>query len=140
MDLLTLIHAFRKSLEEQHAQGQLPTDWEYFPEGCCGASSKILADYLKVQFGLKAEYVSGDLDGYSHAWLELDGNVIDITCDQFDGRPPVFFAPRDDWYCSLEDIQRSDPDFAPIGGRSWSETRSVLLAVILQASLPNPYA
>lgn len=138
MDLRTIIHAFRKSLEEQHAQGRLPPGWEDFPSGCCGASSKILADYLKAQLGVQAEYVCGDLDGQTHAWLEFDGNVIDITGDQFAGRPPVFISPRDRWYCSWEDIVRSDADGAP-SGRSSSETRLLLQTVIRETGLPNPY-
>ena len=55
-----------------------------FPAGCCSDTSLILAEYLKRKgFGI-ATHVSGELDGHSHAWLELKGLIIDITADQFD--------------------------------------------------------
>jgi hypothetical protein len=68
--------------------------------------SELLGDYLNTQHGLRAEYVCGEQDEASHAWLELDGVVIDITGDQFDGRPPVFIAARDNWYSSWEESSR----------------------------------
>jgi hypothetical protein len=36
--------------------------------------------------------VRGTYSGYSHTFLLLGGNVVDITADQFDG-PPVYVGP-----------------------------------------------
>lgn len=80
MDLFTVVHAFRKSLEAQHVLGHLPAHLLNFPRGCCGVVSELLGDYLNTQLGLRVEYVFGEQDGASHAWVELDGVVIDITC------------------------------------------------------------
>ena len=52
-----------------------------FPKGCCGDTSQTLATYLYAEVGLVCDYVLG-----SHAWLEINGTVIDITADQFNDR------------------------------------------------------
>jgi hypothetical protein len=54
-----------------------------FPRGCCGDSSHLLAKYFK-DANLKPYYVCGWMGRQSHAWIELDGLIIDITADQFD--------------------------------------------------------
>lgn len=108
-----------------------------FPQACSGVVSELLGDYLNTQLGLMVEYVSGDRDGASHAWLELNGFVIDITGDQFDGRPSVFIAPKDEWYASWEESARH---FAIHEPKAWTyhEERFVLRAVLFKAGLTEP--
>ena len=76
---------FRRAIEL--SKDRLGRHFNEFPRGCCGDASELLAAYLK-DCGLgEFSYVSGwDAQGeLSHAWLELDGLVIDITADQFEG-------------------------------------------------------
>ncbi|MCL6354315.1 hypothetical protein EXT68_02125 [Pectobacterium parmentieri] len=80
-----------------------------FPVGCCGDTSKLLAYLLYQQFGIVPELVSGrynDFDhrspacglsnGNSHAWLVVNGWIVDLTADQFNDRgynlPPVLIT------------------------------------------------
>lgn len=50
-----------------------------FPRGCCGDTSNLLAKYL-TEHNILAEYVWGiNNNGQSHAWLESQGTIIDIT-------------------------------------------------------------
>ncbi len=139
MDYIYVAHAFRERLEKQQAEGQLPAHLKSFPRACCGVVSELLGDYLNTQLGLQVDYVCGELDGGSHAWLELNGVVIDITGDQFDGRPPVFIAARDDWYTSWEEASRHVAIHHP-SAWTYREERSVLRAVLSGAGLPDPYA
>jgi hypothetical protein len=69
----------------------LPSEMHSFPRGQCGTVTRLLAAYLE-QAGLGTfAYVTGgrsdpaepDEEGWSHAWLEHDGLIIDITADQF---------------------------------------------------------
>lgn len=70
-----------------------------FPAGCCGDTSKLLAYLLHQQFGIAPEVLSGNYyafdhenspsglsDGNSHAWLVVNGNIVDLTADQFNNR------------------------------------------------------
>ncbi|MDZ7322019.1 transglutaminase domain-containing protein [Kosakonia sacchari] len=70
-----------------------------FPVGCCGDTSELLAYLLYQQFGIASELVSGrykDFDhrspasglsnGNSHAWLVVNGWIVDLTADQFKDR------------------------------------------------------
>jgi hypothetical protein len=56
-----------------------------FPKGVCGAVCFLLGHYLRQNGFPGAEYVNGirPCDGESHAWIEADGIIVDITGDQF---------------------------------------------------------
>ena len=82
-----------------------------FPSGCCGDTSQTLATYIFAETGLICSYVHGQYGGIegelgSHAWLEIDGLVIDITADQFNKRgydlAEIYVGPRTEWYNSYE--------------------------------------
>jgi hypothetical protein len=82
-----------------------------FPSGCCGDASQTLATYIFEQTGIVCSYAHGKNGGInseigSHAWLETDHLVIDITADQFKMRgyelEAVYVGPRTDWYNSFK--------------------------------------
>ncbi|WP_073664360.1 hypothetical protein [Pseudomonas aeruginosa] len=138
MDYISVAHAFRKELDKLRGLGQLPEHLETFPSGCCCAVSVLLGDYLKRQLCLPAEYVQGIRDGDSHGWIELNGIVIDITSDQFEGRSPVFIAAKDSWYDSWEVEARREAVHC-IKEQADVEERVVLRAVLSGAKLSDPY-
>lgn len=82
--------AFRAGLE----QAPWPYFLNNFPHGCCGPAADLLGLYLIETNNGTAQYIfsedqarqkAGRPTGYmSHAWLVLDGLIIDITADQFD--------------------------------------------------------
>jgi hypothetical protein len=78
-----LVEKFRKALDEIDWQN-MPDGFKNFPSGTCGDISDILAVYLYEQGFTNIEYVCGENERGSHAWLEIDGTAIDITADQFD--------------------------------------------------------
>ncbi|MEL5515290.1 hypothetical protein PTR77_23560 [Serratia bockelmannii] len=80
-----------------------------FPMGCCGDTSKLLAYLLYQQFGIVPELLSGVYYEFehtlpasglsnesSHAWLVVNGMIVDLTADQFNDRgynhPPVMIT------------------------------------------------
>ncbi len=48
-------------------------------------------------------YVCGMNDGASHAWLEVDGLIVDITGDQFSDRSGIYVDKPDAWYGEWEE-------------------------------------
>ncbi|WP_394165438.1 hypothetical protein [Neptunomonas phycophila] len=84
--ILTAAQKFRSAIELLKDELDRP-DFEAFPLGACGAASGLLGAYLD-ELGLgRFHYVCGRTSGQnwiSHAWLELDGWILDITADQFD--------------------------------------------------------
>ena len=56
-----------------------------FPKGACGEVCFLLGHYLRENGFPEAEYVNGirHFDGESHAWIETEGIIVDITGDQF---------------------------------------------------------
>ena len=78
-----------------------------FPRGCCGDTSQTLATYLYSEVGLVCDYVLGTSNDLgSHAWLEINGTVIDITADQFNDRgydsQKVYVGEKSDLHNNFE--------------------------------------
>ncbi|MCS8413368.1 hypothetical protein N0754_18865 [Pseudomonas aeruginosa] len=97
-EIAAIAQGFRSALEVLASQGKVPRSMNTFPAGCCGITSVLLGDYLNTRFDLQIEMVSADRGEGSHAWLDYNGTVIDLTADQFGDRPPVFLDKPDSWY------------------------------------------
>lgn len=90
---------FRTALENSHDL-ELPT-LQAFPRGACGDSCELLGQHLR-DLGLgEWTYVCGlspDHDR-THAWLERDGWIVDITADQFEGvHAPMIVLQDSVWH------------------------------------------
>lgn len=97
--------AIESSLEE------LDEFFNDFPRGCCGDTAELLAAHLKDAGLGTFSYISGwDTEAQtSHAWLEKDGHIIDITPDQFeDAYERPFVTADDTWYQRFSNRQNID--------------------------------
>ena len=103
-NLINLATRFRVGIESCDP-GQLFVTLQRFPAGACGDASYLLARYLKQNGCGEFEYVAGtDSTQCSHAWLEQDGVIIDITADQFEGIDSAVIVTTDrTWYSSFEE-------------------------------------
>ncbi|MBC2726029.1 MAG: transglutaminase domain-containing protein [Desulfosporosinus sp.] len=88
------------------------SDWFLrFPHGCCGDTSNLLSRFLRDN-GISTEYVSGFRGNQSHAWLEYDNLIIDITAYQFPEIKEEVLVTRDkSWHDKFKRQERSDGDF-----------------------------
>ena len=93
-----------------------------FPRGVCGAVCFLLGHYLIENGFPGSEYVNGfrAVDRQSHAWIETDGVIVDITADQFleiaDG---VVVSTDKSWYEQFSDSRGRRPaDFLIYGESS----------------------
>lgn len=86
---LELATSFRLAVGIVVETGDVPMHIQGFPRGCCGIISELMGDCLNtVRIGEFFD-VCGMKDGASHAWLEVDGLIVDITDDQFSDRPDI---------------------------------------------------
>jgi hypothetical protein len=70
-----------------------------FPRGSCGDATLLLAKYLEENKCGKFDYVCGEREEFSHAWLQRDRLIVDITADQFDDQnSPVIVTEDHDWH------------------------------------------
>lgn len=86
-ELRKVAHRFRWACELVQANG-LTKFAGPFPAGCCGDASMILGQYLYDEGYGVFTYVWGtkhsNATGYrSHAWLQRENVIVDITADQF---------------------------------------------------------
>jgi len=85
------VNAFRKVLES-FGKNDFPSMTSFyhcsgFPRGCCGDTANVLGFLYSIKHKMECLYVSatglGNNNDCSHAWLEVNGVIIDITADQF---------------------------------------------------------
>ena len=112
VDLHAIVHRFRAAIDHSAASGDLPYFMKRFPAGCCGITSELLGEFLNSLGIGTFDYICGELDGASHAWLECGGVIVDITSDQFDGRPAIYIGAPDDWYDQWEESSRHPAEHA----------------------------
>ena len=90
--------AFRSAIELCE-RNQLPITFHNFPGGSCGDAALLLAKYLEeLGFG-RFDYMLGQRAGHSHAWLQREELIVDITGDQFEDMPySVFVETESTWH------------------------------------------
>lgn len=83
-----------------------------FPLGACLDTSLMLAEYLDHCSLGEWTCVAGERPykpamPQSHAWLERDGLIVDITADQFDDSPgPAVWVTRDrGWHAQFGKVE-----------------------------------
>lgn len=90
-----------------------------FPHGACHDASLLLAKYLQVNGCGDAYYVLGERGGVRHAWLELQGFVLDITADQFADQPAgVIVTGESAWHAAFNGHIHNTADFCLYDPRS----------------------
>jgi hypothetical protein len=83
-----------------------------FPRGACGNASEMFAYHLWTTQQIAAALVSAEMKRgrfQSHAWIELDGLIVDLTIDQFStwhGDVP-HIGPRTAWHTRWKIVSRN---------------------------------
>ena len=98
---------------EQEKPHLLDVQFRLFPRGACGSTAVLLGEYLQ-RCGLGTwTYVSGwaAAPRGTHAWIERDGVIVDITADQFDEKihEPVIVTTDPSWHAQFADRMGSHP-------------------------------
>lgn len=140
-ELKRLAAAFRVAIERCDRR-VLGVAFEYFPRGACGDASLILAEHLRRHGAGDVRYASGvrwrGEDRRSHAWLRVDGYIVDITADQFEEiDDPVIVTTDPAWHATfLEDEHKpSTGDY-----RTWDDRTAHEMAglfAIVQREIPK---
>lgn len=97
------IEAMKEEVIQKDEKGILLWWLERFPKGRCADASQLLAKYLSSK-GIETKYIEqGHSENIrSHAWLEKDEYIIDITIDQFEGFSDTMIVMNDrSWHSSL---------------------------------------
>ena len=98
LDKLTKAATTFRQLIENTDRSKLTVDFEHFPVRSGVGASILLAQYLiDLGYGMPT-YVRGELYGpipWAHAWIELDGIILDIALDGLFNDVPKVIATRD---------------------------------------------
>lgn len=112
---------------EKVDKSNLPVTFRNFPLGACGDTCEVLAEILLELGHGTFQYVAGRCEnGNSHAWLQRDSIIVDITADQFDEiSEHVYVGPLNDWYRSFEVQQEHEAGYSRLDARSRAELSGV---------------
>lgn len=111
MALESLVSNFRKAIEAAIDNNEKDVFFKKFPFGQCGNTCDMLAQYL-IDNGFSPVYYVNRIyyspirnDSQEHAWLEVNGQIVDITADQFKYKEKplkstcsVYVGPMNDYY------------------------------------------
>ncbi len=102
---------FRQAIERSDRR-VLGITFKSFPRGSCGDASILLGAYLTDKGIEPLTYVCGQRENWSHAWLESNDIIIDISGDQFDDNDsPVVVSRDSSWHGRFERTDESLADF-----------------------------
>ncbi len=100
-EIRALAVSFRRACELAD-KGPLKPLLDAFPRGACGDASLLLAHHFELHGHYGFDYMLGRVNGGSHAWLQRDDLVVDITADQFGSHlPPVIVSTSSPWHTHL---------------------------------------
>ena len=101
--LKRLATEFRVAIENCERVRAFIATFRRFPHGSCGEAILLLAKYLEENGCGTFDYILGNRDGYSHAWLQQRNIIVDITADQFDdNHDPVIVGVDNSWHCQFD--------------------------------------
>ena len=108
--LTALARHFRIAIE-QTKKHKLPSWFMDFPRGCCGDTADLLGVYLEDLGMQDVRHVWAMHGEVSHAWIEVNGIVVDITSDQFpEFTDSVVVADPSRWHENLTDRKCREVD------------------------------
>jgi hypothetical protein len=107
-----------------------------FPRGACGEASQLLATYLRDNGCPGFQYFWGIRRGKSHAWIERDGLIVDITADQFKDQPCSVIVTKDrKWHSKFRDAREGTAYFDECDGYATPALRQLYDRVIRRIEL-----
>jgi len=127
------IARFRYALETLDKR-RVPLTLAEFPLGSCGDVCEILAEHLKELGCGLFDYVMGIDDyGKTHAWLEQDGVIIDITADQFPGfSEKIYICKTGKFYEQFSVQERHKAGYSMLDEKSKTELEEVHVLIKTQ--------
>lgn len=107
-----------------------------FPCGACGDAALLLAKYLQENEYGDFDYVLGKREGYSHAWLQRESLIIDITADQFKDQEAAIIVTEDhSWHSFFNGEIQNIADFEIYDPYTVSELRRAYNAIIREIEI-----
>jgi hypothetical protein len=127
---------FRSAIEK--CDKSVLITFENFPRGSCGDACLLLAKYLQNNGCGVFNYICGviygpeEYDEQSHAWLERDDVIVDITADQFpDINESVIVTTDHAWYNAFQIKINHTADFENYDKNTASTLSSAYRKIIL---------
>lgn len=134
--LLEIATRFRKAIENIPINKR-PLGMKTFPKGACGDSALLLGAYLKDLGISEFRYICGSRGDYNdctratHAWLQKENFIIDITSDQFSDAPiGIIVSDSSLWHRTFSVDSPSESDFRLLNGGGVDELWNIYALIL----------
>lgn len=121
-NLIEISKIFRAAIESIRIENR-PPEFKEFPAGACGDATLLLGTYFSDCGILGFEYVSGERGvkaentWHTHAWLQKENCIIDITADQFpEVTESVIVCENSSWHKTFTAESMDCSDFRELNG------------------------
>jgi hypothetical protein len=129
-NLTKLVARFRSAIIKSNPATLSLITLQNFPHGACGDAALLLAKYLQEKEYGNFDYVLGEREGCSHAWLQRESLIIDITADQFDDQQAAVIVTVDhSWHSLFNGETQNIADFEIYDPYTVSELRRAYNAI-----------
>jgi hypothetical protein len=98
--IIQVCQQFREVLDRAD-KASLPVPFLDFPHGSCDPASQVLGRLLRERLRIEVSHVRAQESIHergSHAWLEYQGLIIDVTADQFESKPSILVTKSRRWH------------------------------------------
>ena len=135
---------FLRKVQNTNFEGIQNEVMNNFPNGCCKLSSLFLAKYLVINKVVEKEKillsVKGQKKDLSHAWLEIEDQIIDITYEQFSNEKKYIFPLDSKFHSEFKGQTKLTYEEALSFSKDFEEVFNLNLKKLLtteQADQPN---
>ncbi len=128
---------FRRAIEQ--CKQKLGVSFEQFPLGSCGDVADLLGQFLQDQGYGEFRYVCGwralssEHQRQSHAWVQQDDLIVDITADQFEEiEDAVIVTTSSSWHRTFDIESEHAGGISVYDARTTASLRSMYGKIITQ--------
>jgi len=120
--IIEMAMRFRAAIESIPPEAR-PICMQSFPRGACGDTALLFGAFLVDQEVSGFKYIRGERGSQendtwtTHAWLQRDDLVVDLTADQFPDAPAgVIVSSQSIWHAQFQTEVGSESDFRQYSG------------------------
>ncbi|MCM2357045.1 MAG: hypothetical protein NDI77_02770 [Geobacteraceae bacterium] len=135
-NMAKLVACFRSAIIKSYPATLPLITLQNFPFGACGDAALLLAKYLQENEYGDFDYVLGEREGCSHAWLQQESLIIDITADQFEDQKATVIVTEDhSWHSLFNGEIQNIADFEIYDPYTVSELRRAYNAIMREIEI-----
>lgn|GEM_PF-5901589 len=135
-EIRDIAEKFVDAVEEAKSEFSIKDRMHRFPKGCCDDATDLFAYFLSERYGIISTRIDGSY--YSddpeendwHTWLEVEGNVVDLTAYQYNEYSGIYVGRYDEFHKRYEMKRLPYRGFYDLGEGCWDRMQELYDKII----------